>query len=105
MALNSDAFAAMGNGLASVATQASMHYQGAEVSSAKQTIAWTVSGANTTISAAENFTGPADQPVDAVGLYSADGLTFYGEVPITTGDLVFNAAGEYTLDDLDINFS
>lgn len=105
MALNSDAFAAMGNGLASAATQAALHYLGSEVSAAKQAITWTVNGANTTISAAENFTGPADQPVDAVGLYSGDGLTFYGEVPITSGDLVLNAAGEYTLDDLDVNFS
>lgn len=106
MALNANGLEAMGNGLASVATEAAIHtgpLEADEISDARQAITWTASGGNLTITTAEDFTGPADTAFTEVGLWSADGLTFYGTVEITSGDKVFNAAGEYTLDDLDLN--
>lgn len=104
MALNTTALDVMGDALAAVAVNASLRSAGVDVSAANQPIAWTPSaGGVLSLSGTEAFTGPANQAVDAVGLYSADGLTFYGEVPIPndgTNDLAFNAAGEYTLDEI-----
>lgn len=110
MALNAAALEAMGNGLAGVAVAAAIHdgpLSTDEISSARQAITLTATGGNITLSAPENFTGPASAPVTEVGLWSqvAAGGTFYGTVEITTGDLAFNAAGEYTLDDLDLTGS
>lgn len=57
------------------------------------------------LSAADNFTGgAASGPVAYVGLWDAS-ANFLGSFAITSGDTSFNAAGDYTLDNLTITFA
>lgn len=97
-------------GLTGVAVYVSLHTATPDAtgsnqsSAARQAVSWSTSAGATTITTAENFTGGASNgAVAAVGLWSAaSGGTFYGYLTIT-GDAAFNAAGEYTLDDLDLS--
>jgi hypothetical protein len=58
---------------------------------------FTVSAGGVTLNAGKAFTGgAASGAVTHIGLWV--GSTYYGTEKITTGDLVFNAAGQYTLD-------
>ena len=50
------------------------------------------------VAADVDFTGlAADQPVTWVSHWDTSGPTFLGKAEITTGDVVANAAGEYTV--------
>lgn len=112
MALTDAALNTMADALAAVATKISLHSgdpgsTGAnETTAARQTPAWTtpsVSG-DLSLNAPLNFTGgAANGAVLYFGLWN--GATFLGGFQIPTGgtnDLSFNAAGEYTLDDVTI---
>lgn len=77
-------------------------------SAARQAAVWSPSASKQlSLSAAENFTGgAASGAVTWVSLW--DALTagnWQGNFQITTGDLEFNAAGNYTLDDITITGS
>jgi hypothetical protein len=111
--LNDTALNLMANALAAAATYASLHTADpgttgtSETSAGRQQVAWdTASGGDISISAAENFTGgAASGACTYVGLWSAaTGGTFYGGFALT-GDQTFNAAGEYTLNDVTITGS
>lgn len=114
MALTTAALNSLGDHLASIATHVSLHSAlpdgtgSNETSAGRQTASWSATAADVlSLSASESFTGgAASGAVQYVGLWSAaTGGTFYGSFQITTGDLTFNAAGDYTLDDITITFS
>ena len=77
---------------------------GAEVSTNRVAITWTDDGSGgATVSGTESFTGTADAAVDAVGFYSAATAgTYYGNAPLS-GDLAFNAEGNYDVTGLTIS--
>lgn len=110
MALNAAALNVMASALAGAATHASLHsadpgVSGAnETSDARQAISWSAPiDGDLTLSTPENFTGPSNGACPYVGLWSAvSGGTFYGAFALA-GDQTFNTAGEYGLDDLDLN--
>lgn len=112
MPLTAFALDAMANHLASIATQVSLHSAdpgatGAnETTAARQVPTWTASAnGDFGFTAPEAFTGgAASGPVTHAGLWDATG-NFLGGFPITTGDVAFNAAGEYDLNDIAINGS
>lgn len=77
----------------------------APTSAARQAAVWSVSASKVlSLSAGESFTGgAANGAVTWITLW--DALTagnWQGSFQITTGDLAFNAAGEYTLDDITV---
>lgn len=77
-----------------------------ETSASRQTPTWTHTNGVLTLSASEPFTGgAANGAVTYVGLWDTAGAHFLGGFQITTGDLAFNAAGDYTLDDITITFA
>lgn len=49
--------------------------------------------------------GAASGACTWVGAWDAANTTFLGKAQITTGDLTFNAAGDYTLDDVSWTFA
>jgi hypothetical protein len=107
MALNSAALDAMNDGLAAVVTHVALHdgpLSGDEASDARQAVSWAASSSGElSLSVAEEFTGDPGQAVTDVGLWSAStGGTFYGTVPISTGNLAIGSTGAYTLNDLTI---
>lgn len=68
---------------------------------ARQAITWNpASAANLDNNANPVFDVGAGSTVAFFGLWSADGLTFYGSGSLTPE--VFNGQGTYTLDDLDV---
>jgi hypothetical protein len=105
---------AMADHLASLATHAQLHTgaPGAAgtnnvATSARQPIAWdAASSGDISLTGTELFTGgAANGPCTHVSLWSAlTGGTFYGSLDLT-GDTTFNAAGEYTLNDITLNGS
>lgn len=77
-----------------------------ETTAARQTPAWTNTNGVLTLSATEAFTGgAASGAVTWVGLWDTGGVHFLGKFQITTGDLTFNAAGQYTLNNITITFA
>ena len=111
MPLNDTALNLMGDALAAAATHVSLHSAdpGAtgtnETSAGRQVASWSASAAgDLSLSAAENFTGgAASGACTYVGLWSASTAgTFYGGFALT-GDQTFNAAGEYTVNDITIS--
>lgn len=75
-----------------------------ESTAARQLVAWGSPAAGViSLSGAEAFTGgAASGACTHFGLWSAaSGGTFYGGDPLT-GDQTFNAAGEYTVNDVDV---
>lgn len=114
MALSTAALNSLGDHLASLATHVSLHTAAPdgtgsnESTAARQTASWSATASGVlSLSVAENFTGGAASGACTwIGLWSlATGGTFYGSFQITTGDVTFNAAGDYTLDDINITFS
>ena len=89
----------------------SLHTTGAVTSSANESTAprvaagWAApSGGDLTLSAPVAFTGgAASGPVVRVGYWTTStlGTGVYGGGVLLTGDAAFNAAGEYTVDDVD----
>lgn len=70
------------------------------------TVAWTSVDGALNLTAAEPFTGGAASGACTwVSLWNSADTIFYGRFQITTGDLAFNAAGEYTLNDIAITGS
>lgn len=112
MALTGDTLNSLADHLGTLIGEASLHTAdpgstGANESTAtRQAVAWTAAATgDISFTAAENFTGgTASGPCTHFGLWSADGLTFRGGGALT-GDQTFNAAGEYTLNDVTINGS
>lgn len=111
MALTDAALDVMANALKSAATHASLHSAnpgttGANATAAaRQPIAWDgpTNGGDLSLTGTETFTGgAANGAVTYVGLWSAlTGGTFYGGFALT-GDQTFNAAGEYTLTEVNL---
>lgn len=110
MALTPAALQAMGDHLASVATMMSLHLGDPgttginETTATRMSIGWsaTTAAGDLSISGPINFTGGANGgPCQYVGLWNTAGTMFYGGFALT-GDLTFNSAGAYTVNDLDI---
>lgn len=77
-----------------------------ETTAARQTPAWTNTNGVLTLSATEAFTGgAASGAVQWVGLWDTGGTHFLGGFQITSGDLTFNASGQYTLNNITITFA
>lgn len=71
---------------------------------AQKTVTFSASAGVVSLSATASFTGgAASGPVTYVSLWS--GTTYRGSQPIETGDVTFNAAGEYDLTALTITGS
>lgn len=112
MALTTFALDAMADHLASIASQVSLHSAdpGAtglnETTAARQTPSWAAAtSGGIDLSASASFTGgAANGDVTYVGLWDAS-ANFLGGFQITTGDLTFNSAGEYTLESVAISGS
>lgn len=115
MPLNDAALDLMATALKNGATHMSLHSANpgttgtSEITAAgRQPIAWDgpTTGGDISLSGTEAFTGgTGGGAVTHVGLWSAaTGGTFYGGFALT-GDLTFNAAGEYTVQDVTINGS
>lgn len=108
MALQTAALNAAANGVAGVAAFMSLHSAAAgsgganEVSGGgyvRKAVTWNAaSGAIASASGTPiAFDGPASSAVAEIGLWSASsGGTFYGS-DVPTGDLAFNAAGDYNV--------
>ncbi len=108
MALTTAALNAAANGVTAVAAFMSLHSAAAGSGGAnehstggytREAVTWNpASGAVASASGTPiAFTGPAAGTVAEVGLWSASsGGTFYGS-DVPTGDLAFNAAGEYNV--------
>lgn len=103
----------MGDAITGVAVKAKLHSgdPGAagtsnNTTAAAQTVAWTSVNGVLHLSAAVPFTGgAASGAVTWVSLWNSALTTFYGRFAITTGDTAFNAAGNYTLDDVAVTLS
>jgi hypothetical protein len=112
MPLDDTALNAMADHLSTLATKAALHSAdpgtGAtnETSAARQDIAWTsAANGDTSISGTEQFTGgAANGACTWVTIWNTAGTVRYGKFPLT-GDLTFNAAGEYDLTALTLNGS
>jgi hypothetical protein len=111
--LNDTALNLMANALAAAATYASLHTADpgttgtSETTAGRQGIVWdAAANGDLTLTGTEAFTGgAASGACTYVGLWSAStGGTFYGGFPLV-GDQTFNAAGEYTLNDITITGS
>lgn len=109
--LNNTALNAMADHLATLLDFMSLHTAdpgagGAnETTAGRQGVAWdAAANGDISLTGTENFTGgAASGACTHVGFWSASsGGTFYGGFPIT-GDQTFNAAGEYTVTDVNIN--
>lgn len=115
MSLSTAGLQNLGDHLASIGTHCSLHTAqpsntgSLATTAARQPAAWsaTTTGGLLSLSAAETFTGgAASGPVTWVGIWTAlTAGTFLGAFQITTGDLTFNAAGEYVLDDMNITLA
>lgn len=112
MPLNAAGLNAAASGFTSVATHISLHSADPGTTGANQTTAarlpagWGAPTDGDITITAKNFTGgAANGPVTHVGFFSqlATGGTFYGSQALT-GDATFNAAGEYTLTSLTLDF-
>lgn len=113
MALNEAALNLMADALAAAAGFGSLHSADpgstgtSETTAGREAVTWAAAAnGDLTITGTEAFTGgAASGPCTYVGIWSAaSGGTFYGGF-VLTGDQTFNAAGEYTLDDITINGS
>lgn len=113
MALNNAGKIALANGLDAVVTHFSLHTAAPDVTGSNPSTAARVAG-SFTVDGSGNLSvtnlaftgGAASGPVHSVGMWSAvTGGTYYGSQAIETGDLTFNAAGEYTVTNLTINLS
>ena len=111
--LNDTALNVQADALAGVALYASLHTAAAGTNGANESVAprvacaWPAAANGDLTLTGKQFTGgEASGPVAEVGLWSqqAKGGTFYGSFPLT-GDVTFNAAGEYTVNSLVINGS
>lgn len=72
----------------------------------KMTPSWTHTNGVLQLASALAFTGgAANGAVQYVGLWDTGSAHFLGAYQITSGDLTFNAAGDYTLDNITITFS
>lgn len=108
--LNDAALNLMADALGDAALYLSLHSAAAgstgtnETSAARVAAAWPNAANGDITVTGKSFTGgAASGPVAEVGLWSAaTGGTFYGSFPLT-GDTTFNAAGEYTVNNLTIN--
>ncbi|HEU5032681.1 MAG TPA: hypothetical protein VFV01_47715 [Spirillospora sp.] len=112
MSLYAPGLDVMGDALVAVATKVKLHTADPvdgtsnNTTAAAQTATWTSVNGQLNLSAAENFTGgAASGPVTWVSLWNTALSVCYGAFPITTGDLAFNAAGAYTLNDISITGS
>lgn len=113
MALTTFALDALAADLAALAVKVSLHSanpgtNGAnETTAARQTPSWSHTNGVLTLSATEAFTGgAASGAVTWIGLWDANATpNFLGGFQITTGDLAFNAAGQYTLNNITITFA
>jgi hypothetical protein len=111
MPLNDTALDVMANALKSAATHASLHSANPgttgtnETTAGRQAIVWDgpSTGGDLSLQGTESFTGgAANGACTYVGLWSASsGGTFYGGFALT-GDQTFNAAGEYTLTEVNL---
>lgn len=76
-----------------------------ETSAGRQVPSMSASGGVASLSSALNFTGgAASGACTYVGAWDST-PTFLGKAQITTGDLTFNAAGDYTLDNVSWTFA
>lgn len=113
MAFSAAALDVMGDAIAAVALKVKLHSgdPGAAGTSntttaGSQAVTWTSVNGQLNLSAAKNFTGgAASGAVTWVSLWDNTETTFYGRFQITSGDTAFNAAGEYTLNDISITGS
>lgn len=112
-----NALNAMANELASLITHIGIHTADpgttgtSPADSARQAVTWdAASGGDISLAGPENFTGgAASGAAEFVGLWGSAGTgtpptggTFYGSFALV-GDQTFNAAGEYTVNDVTIN--
>lgn len=77
---------------------------GATADTARAAITWdTAANGDMVLTVDEAFTGgtPSGAAV-GVGLWNSDGSVYYGDLQITSGDVTFNAAGEYTLQSITV---
>ena len=111
MSFNAAGLDVMGDAITAVAVKAKLHTgdptsagTANNTTAAAQTIAWTSVNGALNLSAAVNFTGgAASGPVQWVSVWNTGLTTCYGVFQITTGDTTFNAAGQYTLNDIAIS--
>jgi hypothetical protein len=111
--LNDTALNVGANAIAAAYPYLSIHTTGAVTSSANESTAarvaanWAAaSGGDFSLTAPVNFTGgAASGPAVRVGYWSASSGGTYGGGVLLTGDQTFNAAGEYTVNDIDENAS
>lgn len=77
---------------------------GATADTARAAITWDASAnGDMILTVDEAFTGgTAGGDAVGVGLWNSDGSVYYGDLQITSGDLTFNAAGEYTLQSITV---
>lgn len=113
MGLNTAGLNAAAGGVAAVAAYVSLHTAAPnssgsnESTAARKAASWQGSGATKDLVSALAFTGgAASGPCPYAGLWSAiTGGTYYGDIQITSGDTSFNAAGEFTINELTITGS
>lgn len=112
MALNTAGLNVQANAFAAAATHLALHTADpgttgtSSSAAARVTAGWAAAANGAVVASNKAFTGgAASGPVTHVGFWSAiTGGTFYGSSPLT-GDLTFNAAGEYNITTLTVSGS